>query len=136
LEVKKMAHFAKINKATNEVLHVSVVDNWNCVDGTGNEVEAIGIAYLEGVHGVHDDVYWKQTSYNNNIRKNYAGIGMTYDSVRDAFIAPKPYPSWVLVEATCQWKAPVDMPADANTGDPLKRYAWDEATVNWVEVTV
>lgn len=130
-----MAHFAKINKATNEVLHVSVVDNWNCVDGTGNEVEAIGIAYLEGVHGVHDDVYWKQTSYNHNIRKNYAGIGMTYDSVRDAFIAPKPYPSWVLVEETCQWKAPVDMSADANTGDPLKRYAWDEATVNWVVIT-
>jgi hypothetical protein len=50
-----MAHFAKINKTTNEVLHVSVVDNWNCVNGTGNEVEAIGIAYLEGVHGVHDE---------------------------------------------------------------------------------
>ena len=130
-----MAHFAKINKATNEVLHVSVVDNWNCVDGTGNEVEAIGIAYLEGVHGVHDDVYWKQTSYNHNIRKNYAGIGMTYDSVRDAFIAPKPYPSWVLDEATCKWKAPVDTPSDSGTGNPPKMYSWNEETVNWVEFT-
>jgi len=130
-----MAHFAKINKATNEVLHVSVVDNWNCVNGTGDEVESIGIAYLESVHGVHDDVYWKQTSYNHNIRKNYAGIGMTYDASRDAFISVKPYASWVLDEATCKWKAPVDMPSDAGTGNPPKMYSWNEATVNWVEVT-
>jgi len=85
---------------------------------------------------VHDDVYWKQTSYNHNIRKNYAGIGMTYDAGRDAFIAPKPYPSWVLVEETCQWKAPVDMPSDAGTGTPPKAYRWDEATTNWVEMTL
>jgi len=130
-----MAHFAKINKTTNEVIHVSVVDNWNCVNGTGDEVESIGIAYLESVHGVHDDVYWKQTSYNHNIRKNYAGIGMTYDAGRDAFIGAKQYPSWVLDEATCRWKAPVDMPSDAGTGNPPKMYSWNEATVNWVEVT-
>jgi hypothetical protein len=130
-----MAHFAKINKTTNEVLHVSVVDNWNCVNGTGDEVESIGIAYLESVHGVHDDVYWKQTSYNNNIRKNYAGIGMTYDASRDAFISVKPYASWVLDETTCRWKAPVDMPSDAGTGNPPKQYSWNEETVNWVEVT-
>ena len=123
-----MAHFAKINKATNEVLHVSVVDNWNCVDGTGNEVEAIGIAYLEGVHGVHDDVYWKQTSYNNNIRKNYAGIGMTYDSGRDAFIAVKPYPSWVLNEESCVYEAPVAMPTDG-------QYTWNEETTSWDLIT-
>ena len=130
-----MAHFAKINKTTNEVIHVSVVDNWNCVNGTGDEVESIGIAYLESVHGVHDDVYWKQTSYNHNIRKNYAGIGMTYDAGRDAFIGAKQYPSWVLDEATCRWKAPVDMPSDSGTGTPPKMYSWNEATVNWVEVT-
>lgn len=131
-----MAHFAKINKATNEVLHVSVVDNWNCVDGSGNEVEAIGIAYLESVHGVHDDVYWKQTSYNHNIRKNYAGIGMTYDAGRDAFIAIKPHPSWVLVEETCHWQPPVPVPSDAGTGNPPKMYRWDEATLSHVEITV
>jgi hypothetical protein len=130
-----MAHFAKLN-SDNEVIHVSVVDNWNCVDGSGNEVESIGVAYLQSVHGVEEGITWKQTSYNNNIRKNYAGIGMTYDSGRDAFIAPKPYPSWVLVESTCRWEAPVAMPSDAGTGNPPKMYNWDEATVNWVEVTI
>ena len=131
-----MAHFAKINKATNEVMHVSVVDNWNCVDGEGNEVEAIGVAYLEKVHGVHDDVYWKQTSYNGNMRKNYAGIGMKYDSERDAFISEKPYASWVLDEATCRWEAPVPMPSDAGTGNPSKIYRWDEDTTNWVQSNI
>lgn len=131
-----MAHFAKINKATNEVMHVSVVDNWNCVDGEGNEVEAIGVAYLEKVHGVHDDVYWKQTSYNGNKRKNYAGIGMKYDSARDAFISEKPYASWVLDEATCRWEAPVPMPSDAGTGNPSKIYRWDEDTTNWVQSNI
>ena len=80
-----MAHFAKLN-SDNEVVHVSVVDNWNCVDGSGNEVEAIGIAFLQNVHGVEPGITWKQTSYNGNIRKNYAGIGMTYDAGRDAFV--------------------------------------------------
>jgi hypothetical protein len=130
-----MAHFAKLN-SDNEVIHVSVVDNWNCVDGSGNEVESIGVAYLQSVHGVEEGITWKQTSYNHNIRKNYAGIGMTYDAGRDAFIAPKPYPSWVLVESTCRWESPVPMPEDAGTGNPPKRYSWDEDTVNWVEVTI
>jgi hypothetical protein len=69
------------------------------------------------------------------LRKNYAGIGYTYDSGRDAFIPPKPYNSWVLNEDTCLWDAPVAMPADAGTGEPPKRYTWDEEAVNWVEVT-
>jgi hypothetical protein len=83
---------------------------------------------------------WIQTSYNTHggehklggtpLRKNYAGIGFTYDRERDAFIAPKPFPSWVLNEDTCLWNAPVDMPDDG------KIYQWDEATVNWVEVPV
>jgi hypothetical protein len=123
-----MAHFAKINKSTNEVIHVSVVDNWNCVNGTGNEVESIGIAYLEGVHGVHDDVYWKKTSYNGNIRKNYAGIGYTYDEGRDAFIPPKPFASWVLNETTCRYEAPVAKPDDG------KYYVWNEETTSWVTI--
>ena len=70
----------------------------------------------------------KRTSYNNNIRYNYAGIGYTYDAVRDAFIAPKPFASWVLDEATCRWGAPVPMPAE---GGP---WQWDEATLSWIAV--
>jgi hypothetical protein len=81
---------------------------------------------------------WIQTSYNTYggqhpegrpLRKNYAGIGFTYDRERDAFIPPKPYASWVLNETTCLWGAPVAYPADG------KRYSWDEATTNWIEVT-
>ena len=81
---------------------------------------------------------WLQTSYNTHggihlngdtpLRKNYAGLGFTYDSVRDAFIAPKPYPSWALAEDTCLWEAPVAMPTDD------KMYTWDEDTTSWVEV--
>lgn len=81
---------------------------------------------------------WIQTSYNTRggqhpegrpLRKNYAGIGYTYDSRRDAFIPPKPFPSWVLEESSCLWNAPVAYPDDG------KIYRWDEATTNWVEVT-
>ena len=122
-----MAHFAKLD-SDNKVIHVSVVDNWNITDGSGNESEAIGVAYLKSIHGA--DTNWKQTSYNGNIRKNYAGIGMTYDAGRDAFISPKPFPSWVLNETTCRYEAPTPMP----TGD--KVYTWDEATTSWKEATV
>jgi hypothetical protein len=68
----------------------------------------------------------KRTSYNGNIRKNYAGIGYTYDLGRDAFIPPQPYPSWILAEETCQWSAPNPMPIDD------KIYRWDELTTSWV----
>jgi len=70
----------------------------------------------------------KRTSYNNRIRKNYAGIGYSYDPDRDAFIPPKPFPSWVLVEETCRWDAPVVYPNDG------KMYQWDETTINWVQI--
>ena len=125
-----MAHFAKLN-SSNEVVHVSVVDNWNVTDGNGTEQEAIGVAYLESVHGVDPNFTWKQTSYNNNIRKNYAGIGYSYDAGRDAFISPKPYPSWVLLEETCRWEAPIPMPVEEG-----KMYRWDEATTSWLENTI
>lgn len=128
-----MAHFAKLD-TDNQVIHVSVVDNWNIVDGSGNESEEIGVAYLKSIHGA--DTTWKQTSYNGNIRKNYAGIGYTYDAGRDAFIPPKPYASWVLNETTCQWEAPVPLPEDSGTGIPPKVYAWNEEVTNWVQVTV
>lgn len=71
----------------------------------------------------------KRTSYNGNIRKNYAGIGYTYDSTRDAFIPPQPFPSWTLVEETCLWVSPTPMPIDN------KFYKWDEATLSWVEIS-
>ena len=71
----------------------------------------------------------KRTSYNGNYRKNYAGIGCTYDAQRDAFIAPQPYPSWTLNEETCGWYPPTSMPTDG------KRYRWDETTTSWIEVT-
>lgn len=122
-----MAHFAELD-SNNVVLRVIVVGNKDTADANGVEKEHIGAAFCERLFGGN----WKQTSYNGNKRKNYAGIGYTYDPVRDAFIPPKPFNSWVLNEDTCQWKAPVDMPADAGTGEPPKRYTWDEATVSWV----
>jgi len=74
---------------------------------------------------VGDSFLWVQTSYNGNFRKNYAGVGYTYDRIRDAFIPPKPYPSWLLNEDTCLWDAPVAMPDDD------QRYTWNEETSNW-----
>ena len=121
-----MAHFAKIEDGV--VTQVIVVDNKDCADASGVEKEYIGAAFCERLLGGT----WKQTSYNGSIRKNYAGVGYTFDAARDAFIPPKPYNSWLLNEDTCLWDAPVAMPEDAGTGEPPKRYAWDEATTSWV----
>ena len=117
-----MAHFAKLN-TENIVTHISVVDNWNCVDGDGNESEVIGIAYLKSIHG--NDTNWKQTSYNGTIRKNFAAVGFSYDFEKDAFISPKFYPSWTLNETTCKWEAPIARPNDGNS------YLWNEETQSW-----
>jgi hypothetical protein len=124
-----MAHFCQLDE-NNVVTQVIVVDNKDCADATGVEKESIGIAFCERLLGGT----WKQTSYNGNIRKNYAGLGYTYDSEHDAFIPPKPFASWILNEESCLWDAPVAMPEDAGTGEPPKRYSWDEATTSWVEV--
>ena len=91
----------------------------------GVEKEHIGAAHLEKILGGT----WKQTSYNGNFRKNYAGIGYSFDEQRNAFIPPKPFNSWVLIEETCQWKAPVDMPTDG------QMYSWNEDSGSWVSVT-
>jgi hypothetical protein len=123
-----MAHFAEIDE-NNVVQQVIVVANKDTADANGNEVESIGVAFCQRLLGGN----WKQTSYNGNIRKNYAGIGYTYDAGIDAFVSPKPYPSWVLDE-NAQWQAPVPMPEDAGTGEPPKMYSWDEETQSWVEV--
>lgn len=124
-----MAHFAEIDQ-NNVVLRVVVVDNKDTADASGVEKEHIGAAFLERLLGGT----WKQTSYNANMRKNYAGIGYTFDAQRDAFIPPKPFNSWVLNETTCHWEAPVAMPQDAGTGDPPKMYSWNEETVSWQEM--
>lgn len=118
-----MAHFAEIDQ-NGIVLRVVVVSNQDTSDASGVEKEYIGAAFCERLLGGT----WKQTSYNGNMRKNYAGIGYTYDAQRDAFIPPKPYPSWILNEQTCLWEPPVAMPDDG------KLYQWDEATTSWVEL--
>ena len=122
-----MAHFAQIDE-NNVVLRVLVIEQ-DVID-TGH---------------FGDPASWIQTSYNTRggvhygpdnqpdggvaLRKNYAGIGYIYDPVRDAFYAPQPYPSWTLDEDTCRWQPPVPFPTDG------KNYAWDEATISWVEVS-
>jgi hypothetical protein len=118
-----MAHFAQLNE-NSVVLQVIVVNNSDCLDSNGQESEAAGVAFCQSLLGGN----WKQTSYNGTIRKNYAGIGYTYDATRNAFIPPKPYASWLLDETTCQWDAPVPCPTDD------KMYRWDESTTSWVEV--
>jgi len=119
-----MAHFAQLDE-NNLVTRVIVVHNNECLDANGVESETVGVAFCMRLLGG----VWKQTSYNANFRKNYAGVGYAYDHDRDAFIPPKPYPSWVLNKQTCLWDAPVAMPQDG------KRYQWDEATTSWIEIT-
>ena len=114
-----MAHFAQLEN--NIVKQVIVVSNEDTTDENGIENEEIGIAFCSNLLGGT----WKQTSYNAKIRKNYAGLGYTYDEIRDAFIPPKPYNSWLLDETTCQWKAPINYPVDD------KRYTWNEEVLAW-----
>jgi hypothetical protein len=121
-----MAHFAELDE-NNIVLRVIVVSNADTSDLNGVEREEIGMAFCRSLFG--SSTLWKQTSYNANFRKNYAGIGYSYDALRDAFIPPKPFPSWVLNEQTCVWDAPVAYPDDG------KFYRWDEPTTSWIEVT-
>ena len=120
-----MAHFAQLDE-NNIVTQVIVVSNDDIKDSEGNESELTGIAFCKSLLG--PNTIWKQTSYNNSIRKNYAGIGFTYDATRDAFIAPKPYNSWILNETTCRWEAPIAYPNDENM------YAWNEETTSWVPI--
>jgi hypothetical protein len=125
-----MAHFAKLDE-NNVVVAVHVVDNSVILDENNVESEALGQAFLQKLHG--GTWTWKQTSYNGNIRKNYAGIGYIYNADIDVFVPPKPFASWLLNEETAQWEAPTPMPEDAGTGEPPKMYSWDEATTSWVE---
>jgi len=115
-----MAHFARLDE-NNIVTEVCVVNN-SVITHNGVEYEDAGIAFLTSITG---HASWRQTCYNGNIRKNYAAPGYTYDPSREAFIPPQPFPSWLLDETTCRWRAPVAYPADG--GD----YMWNEATVSW-----
>lgn len=120
-----MAHFAKLD-VNNIVTQVIVISNADTSDLNGVEHEYIGVGFCKSLYGAFTE--WKKTSYNGNIRKNYAGIGFTYDAGRDAFIPPQPFASWVLDETTCQWNAPTSYPQDG------KEYRWDESTLAWVEI--
>ena len=120
-----MAHFAKLDE-NNIVLAVHVVNN-EVIIVDGVESEQTGINFLTDLHG-HDK--WKQTSYNGSIRKNYAGVGYSYDSTRDAFIPPKPFTSWTLNEDTCLWESPIPYPQDG------KEYIWNEETQSWNEENI
>jgi hypothetical protein len=127
-----MASFAKIEN--NIVITVVSVVNEVLKDSNGIEQENIGIQFLKTLYN-ESNAIWKQTSYNTHggihklggtpFRKNHAGIGYTYDETRDAFIAPKPYNSWILNETTCIWEAPIAYPVDNNI------YKWNEEIQNW-----
>ena len=118
-----MAHFAKLDEYGN-VLAVHVINN-EVMTIDGVEDENLGIEFLENLY---DHSLWKQTSYNENFRKNYCSPGYRYDESKDAFIPPQPYPSWTLNEDTCRWEAPEEYPTDG------KRYYWNENHKEWEEV--
>lgn len=128
-----MAHFAKLDE-NNVVIFVTVGAEHD--DGKEQELfERTGDVYKQTSYNTRGGVYY--TPNTNDVdpdqskayRKNYAGLGYTYDDARDAFIPPQPYPSWVLDEFSCLWNAPVPYPTDGN------RYMWDEDTQDWVEIT-
>jgi hypothetical protein len=137
-----MAHFAKLDK-NNIVIQVDVVNDLDIKDENGVEQEQVGINFLHSFYGNTNDV-WKQTSYNTQkgvhllgktpFRKNYAGIEYTYDSVRDAFIPPQPYPSWPLNENTCTYDPPIPLPSLELLNDN-ERFVWDESVLNWKKET-
>ena len=115
-----MAHFAEIDNQ-NIVQRVIVVSNDVLLDENNNEQETLGTSFCTNLFGGT----WKQTSYNNNIRKRFAAVGHTFDTTKDAFITPRPYASWTLNADTCEWEAPVSYPSDG------KSYDWDETNLAW-----
>ena len=118
-----MAHFAELDD-NNIVKQVIVVHNNELLDESGNESEQKGIDFCNNLFGGR----WIQTSYNGSIRKNFAGQGYFYDSVRDAFINPQPYQSWILNEDICRWEPPMPYPMEDNI-----IYYWNEETLSWKE---
>ena len=131
-----MAHFAKLDE-NNIVERVEVVNNPVITDSNGVEQEQLGIDFLRTLYK-EPNANWKQTSYNGNFRKKFAGIGDTYDEQRDAFIPIQPFPSWVLNETSCQWEAPVTKPKNPGviSDNEKQYYAWNEDQGNWELITV
>lgn len=118
-----MAHFAKLDE-NNIVIDVLVISNDILLKTDGTESEYKGKVFLNQLFG---NATWVQTSYNGNIRKQYAGIGMSYDETNDVFILPQPFDSWTL-NSNFDWEAPVSFPTDGNP------YEWNEETLSWVLV--
>lgn len=113
-----MAHYAFLDENNIVTEVITGIDETELIEGSEPETW----------YGNFRNQVCKRTSYNGNIRKNYAGIGYTYDETRDAFIPPKPYPSWVLNEDTCRWEAPIPYPNDG------VMYSWDEEAGDWVAI--
>ena len=118
-----MAYFAKLGTG-------NIVETIVAVHNDVATSEQVGVDFLNNLYNTRD--VWVQTSYNGNIRKNYAGVGYSYDQTRDAFIPPKPFNSWVLNETTCQWEAPVAYP----DSESEKSYKWNEETKSWDEIVI
>lgn len=126
-----MAHFAKLGVG-NIIEQVIVVHNSVLTDLNGIEQEKLGVDFINNLYNTRD--VWKQTSYNGKFRKNFACIGYSYDQARDAFIAPKPFNSWVLNEDTCKWESPISIPATyTNEEGKLVQFKWNENILNWEE---
>ena len=125
-----MAHYAQLDE-NNIVTQVIVVSNDDCTDANGNEVESIGVAFCQKLLGAETN--WKKTSYNNSIRVRYAGIGYSYNEELDAFIAPKPFASWILNEETADWESPVGAAPSLTEAQVTARsyYTWDEENGEW-----
>ena len=122
-----MAHFAQLDD-NNVVIQVIVVGNDQLLDENGQEQEALGVAFCQQLFGGN----WKQTSYNNRFRVRYSGIGFSYNPDLDAFVPPKPYPSWVLNTGTASWDAPEPKPSGELLG---RKYTWNEANLRWDDIT-
>lgn len=120
-----MAYFAQLNE-NNLVTQVIAVNNKNTSTEDGVENENIGITFCKTLFGA--TTMWKQTSYNARFRKNYAGIGYEYNDSLDAFVPPKPYPSWILNEDNCKWYPPVPYPNNEYS------YVWNETNLCWEQV--
>lgn len=116
-----MAHFAQLDE-NNVVLQVLVVANGEMLDENGNESEVKGATFLQGLFGGR----WVQTSYNGNFRKRFAAVGGVYDPVKDAFIPPKKWESWIFNEDVLDWEPPTPYPSDG------KHYIWREDLVSWL----
>mgnify|MGYP003652804517 CR=1 FL=1 len=124
-----MAHFAKLGVG-------NIIETVHVVSNDIATTEQAGVDFLNNLYNTRD--VWKQTSYNGNIRKNFAGVGYSYDQTRDAFIPPKPFNSWILNEDTCLWEAPVAYPITQTQnltdrdGNPINDgYNWNEETTTW-----